>query len=118
MDFAINCTIFSLLAVYLLSVSVCVVINLLTARDFTVFYDLNAGWETREELLKLLTDMIVWVGSTYETELRVNITKDEFLRLSLGTLRELTYDALDDIYAQIKTVSWTAAFKLKVFTRK
>lgn len=117
MEQAILYTIFSLIAVYCFLVVACYNINLSTARDFLFFYDQNAAWETREELLKMLTDMIVWVSETYDTELRVNITKDEFVRLSLGTLRELTYDALDDIYAQLRTVSLTAAFHLKVFTK-
>lgn len=118
MDFAITATLASLVAVYLTGVLVCLIVNLTTAHDFQEFYDRNDRWETREDLLKLLTDMIVWVGTTYETEMRINITKDEFVRMSLDTLRELTYDALDDITAQIQTVSWQAAFQLKFFRKK
>ena len=108
MDFAITATLASLVAVYLTGVLVCLIVNLTTAHDFQEFYDRNDRWESREDLLKLL----------YETEMRINITKDEFVRMSLETLRELTYDALDDITAQIQTVSWQAAFQLKFFRKK
>ena len=80
---------------------------------FKEFIRWNDEWQTREECLAMLTAMVEWLKTVYAVDVIANVSREEFMSMSLDNIRRCIKDAQDLIVLKLTILALQHCFLWK-----